>query len=113
MVHDSKFFGNPNGKRSKPQQSTLAFKEADNSENTRVPVQNGVRQTRKQKVKDESQDSNSDQGAHAAEENDSSTPKKGDNKNLNKPEIVSEGLSDDECGSHSDMVLKSAALPLY
>ena len=113
MAHDRKFFGNPNGNKSKPQQSTLAFKEADKSENTRVPGQNGVRQARKQKVEDGSQNSDSDQGAHSAEEPDSSAPKRGDKENLNKPETVSEGLSNDECGSYRDMVLTSAALPIY
>lgn len=111
IAHDRKFFGNHKGSKPKPQQSTLAFKETEKLENTKGPGQNGIRQARKHKVKDESEDSNSDQEAHSTEEPDSPAPRKGGNETSKKPEIVSEALSNDECGSHRDMILTSTRLP--
>lgn len=90
-----KFFGHPNGSKSKPQQSTLAFKENSKPGNTQVPVQNGVG---KQKFEKENQDSDSDQPALSTEERDSSSSSKGDDEILSQPDIVSKGLSNDESG---------------
>lgn len=98
ITYGRKFFGQPNGSKSKPQQSTLAFKETNKAENTKDSGQNGVRQVRKQNLKEESQDSDLDQGALSSEEPDSSAPTRGDNETSKKPDIVSEGLSNGECG---------------
>lgn len=53
---------------------------------------------KKLKIEDENQDSDIDQEALLIEERDSATPTRGEDGTLDKPNSVSESLSNDECG---------------